>query len=55
MPIRGVRGATTVSKNSKEEILSATRELLEAVVAANEINPEDVASGWFTTTPDVNA
>ncbi|HMS57244.1 MAG TPA: chorismate mutase [Tepidiformaceae bacterium] len=55
MPVRGVRGATTVSKNTKEEILAATRELLEAVVAANDINPEDVASGWFTTTPDVNA
>jgi len=55
MPVRGVRGATTVSKNTKEEVLDATRELLAAMVDANNIAPEDVASGWFTTTADVNA
>ncbi len=55
MPVRGVRGATTVSKNTREEILEATRELLTEMIEANGIEPEDVASAWFTTTPDVNA
>ncbi|MBI5947880.1 MAG: chorismate mutase [Chloroflexi bacterium] len=55
MPVRGVRGATTVSKNTREEILEATRELLTEMIEANGIVPEDVASAWFTTTPDVNA
>lgn len=55
MAVRGVRGATTVRANSKEEILDAARELLEAVVKANEIDPEDVASAWFTTTLDLNS
>ncbi|MCC6383313.1 MAG: chorismate mutase [Dehalococcoidia bacterium] len=55
MPVRGIRGATTVSKNTKEDILDATRELLAAMVEANDVDPLDVASGWFTTTPDVNA
>lgn len=55
MPVRGIRGATTVPANNRDSILEAARELLEAVVEANELDPEDVASAWFTTTPDLNA
>ena len=55
MPVRGVRGATSVSKNTRDEIIEATRELLEMMIEVNEIDGEDVASAWFTTTPDVNA
>jgi chorismate mutase len=52
---RGVRGATTVETNTAPAILEATRDLLERVIAANGIEAEDVASVWFTTTPDLNA
>jgi chorismate mutase len=52
---RGVRGATTVEHNTREAILSATRELLTRMVEANGIHPEDVASAIFTTTPDLSA
>lgn len=52
---RGVRGATTVEDNTPEEILSATRELLNRMVEANGIRPEDVASAMFTTTLDLTA
>ena len=55
MPVRGIRGATTVSKNSRDEIIEAAKELLATMIEANEIVPEDVASAWFTTTPDLNA
>ncbi len=55
MPVRGIRGATTVRANTREEILDAARELLEAMVKANDIDGEDVASAWFTTTTDLNA
>lgn len=55
MPVRGIRGATTVSSNTREEIIEATRELLTAMVEANDIDPEEVASVIFTTTPDLNA
>lgn len=55
MPVRGIRGATTVSKNTREEIIEAARELLTAMIEANGIDPEDVASATFTTTPDLNA
>lgn len=53
--LRGVRGATSVTENSEEAILAATRELLLTMIQANGISPEDVASGHFTTTPDLNA
>ncbi|TAK28743.1 MAG: chorismate mutase [Chloroflexota bacterium] len=52
---RGIRGATTVETNTRDEILSATRELLQNLVEANDFALDDVASAYFTTTPDVNA
>jgi chorismate mutase len=55
MPVRGIKGATTVSRNTKDEILDATRELLQTMVEVNEVDSNEVASAWFTTTPDVNA
>ena len=54
MPIRGIRGATTVSADEPDLILRATRELLEEVLAENEgMQPEDVASAIFTVTDDL--
>jgi len=55
MTCRGVRGATTIEKNEREEILSATRQLLALLIRCNEIDPHDVASAIFTTTPDIDA
>lgn len=52
---RGVRGATTVDVNSRESVIDATIELLEAMVRANGIEQPDVASAFFSTTPDINA
>jgi len=54
MPIRGIRGATTVSADEPDLILQATRELLEEILAENEgMRPEDVASAVFTVTDDL--
>jgi chorismate mutase len=53
--IRGVRGATTVTTNSAEAIISATKELLQAMIDVNEIDEAHVASVFFTTTPDLDA
>lgn len=55
MHCRGIRGATTVEKNTAEAILAATRELLELIVEANDLKVKDVASAIFTTTPDLTA
>ena len=53
--LRGIRGAVTVERNTAEEIVAATRELLEAIVGENNLQPEDVAGVFFTVTPDLNA
>jgi len=56
MPIRGIRGATTVAADQPELILEATRELLEEILAENEgMEPEDVASALFTVTGDLTS
>ena len=55
MLTRGVRGATTVEANSPESILDATKELLAAMLKANDLDVEYVASAFFTVTPDINA
>lgn len=55
MPCRGVRGATTVDHNEREEILSATRQLLALLIRSNGIEAADIASAIFTTTPDIDA
>ena len=55
MYCRGIRGATTVEQNDREEILAATTELLELLSARNDLRPEDVASAIFTVTADLDA
>jgi chorismate mutase len=55
MPCRGVRGATTVPSNTRDEILTATRQLVALMIRRNGIEPKDVASAIFTTTPDLTA
>jgi len=54
--VRGVRGATTVTADRPELILEATRELLEAMLAANGVDDFDrIAAIFFTTTPDLSS
>ncbi len=55
MYCRGIRGATTVERNDRDEILAATTELLELLVRHNELEIEDIASAIFTVTEDLDA
>lgn len=56
MPVRGIRGATTISQDDQGEVLTATRELLQAILQANpELQPEDIVSIIFTVTSDINS
>ncbi|QDU29636.1 Chorismate mutase AroH [Anatilimnocola aggregata] len=55
MQCRGVRGATTVEANTRDEILTNTRQLLALMIRANNIDPQDVASAMFSVTSDLNA
>lgn len=52
---RGVRGATTVETNTPAEILKETRVMLALIIRLNQIDPNDVAGAFFSTTPDINA
>ena len=53
--LQGIRGATTVTQNDAAEILSATNELLRTLIEANELQPDDIVSGLFTVTRDLDA
>jgi chorismate mutase len=52
---RGVRGATVANADTREEIHAATVELVRSMVEANGIDTGDLASAFFTTTPDLRA
>jgi len=53
MTIQGIRGANHSPEDTPEAVLAATRELLLAIAEANDLNPEDLASIFFTATPDL--
>jgi chorismate mutase len=53
--VRGIRGATVVTRDEPALVIDATRELLEAIVSHNGVVPEDIASIVFTVTPDIRS
>jgi chorismate mutase len=59
MPCRGIRGAITVEHNTADEILEATRSLLETIVEKNALSADnlrhDMVSIIFTMTKDLDA
>lgn len=56
MAIRGIRGATSVDADQPELILEATRELLQEILARNDISSfEEIVSAIFTTTNDLTS
>ena len=55
MRCRGIRGATSVDGNEADAILVAARQLLEQIVAANDLQVDDLVSVTFTATSDLDA
>ena len=55
MAVRGLRGATQVDADDRQEILDKSAELVTAVLERNGLTSEDIISVWFTATPDVTA
>ena len=53
--VRGLRGATTVSENTKAAITEAVEELLDVLETENQINPAEIVSVTFSVTPDLDA
>jgi chorismate mutase len=55
MKLRALRGAITVEVNEPDAILSATEELVRAVMDRNSLEPEQMVSCIFTCTNDLDA
>ncbi len=56
MSMRGIRGATAVCHDDAQEILAATRQLLQAILDENpSLQPEDIASIFFTVSDDLHS
>ena len=53
--VRGIRGATTVTVNSEQAIVRETLRLLDEIVKANSVLPEDIATVLITVTDDITA
>ncbi|MFD1777330.1 chorismate mutase [Fredinandcohnia salidurans] len=53
--IRGIRGATTIKDNNRQEILTATEQLLRDMITENHIEAADVAQVVFSVTDDIDA
>ena len=55
MAVRGIRAANTVENNDEQEILQATADMLQKLIDANRVKPEDVCSIFITVTRDLDA
>jgi chorismate mutase len=53
--LRGIRGATTVARDTSDAIGYRTAELVREIVERNALSIEDVVSVVFTATPDLRA
>lgn len=52
---RGIRGATTVTKNEEAEILRETVILLREIVERNDVVAENISNVWITMTNDLDS
>ena len=55
MPVRAIRGAIQLDVDEREHLLASTRELVTAVMSANELDVADLVSIQFTCTPDLHS
>lgn len=53
--VAGLRGATTLEADTREQVLSRTVEMLERLLERNDLQPADVISLLFTATDDVRS
>jgi chorismate mutase len=48
-----VRGAITITEDTQQQVIEASRSLLRELLQCNQINPADIVSVIFTVTPDI--
>lgn len=51
--VYAVRGATTVTDDTREQVVQATQELLRQLLDRNALDPGDLVSILFTATDDI--
>lgn len=49
----GIRGATTISHDSEEEVVKGTIELLKEILKANSLDKDKLTAIFFTCTRDI--
>lgn len=54
MKVLAIRGATTVSSNTKEEILKESSILIKEIIDKNQLDIDDIISMCFTMTRDLD-
>ncbi|ORM39012.1 chorismate mutase [Francisella endosymbiont of Ornithodoros moubata] len=52
---RSIRGATTVDKDTRQDVISATKELLQQIIRCNDVNINDIVNIVFTATTDIKS
>ncbi|MFP5335415.1 MAG: chorismate mutase [Actinomycetes bacterium] len=55
MPVRAIRGAIQLDVDEREHLLERTRELVTAVLRANDLHTDDLISMLFTCTADLRS
>ena len=55
MALRAIRGAIQVPANTAGDIASGVKELIAAILKANDLTPSEVISVFFTSTVDLDA
>jgi len=55
VPVRALRGATTVDVDEVEHLHARVTALLEVMIDRNDIDHDDLISIIFTATPDIHA
>jgi chorismate mutase len=55
MSLRAIRGAIQVPANTAGDIAAGVQELIAAILRANDLDPSDVISVFFTSTVDLDA
>ncbi|MCD4785194.1 MAG: chorismate mutase [Candidatus Eremiobacteraeota bacterium] len=53
--VRGIRGATTIQNNTKEEIIEAVEEMITEIFKLNDLKIKNISYILFSATPDITA
>lgn len=55
MPLRAIRGATTVTEDERELVIKATAVLLQEMMERNDVKKPQLIDLIFTATPDIRS